>query len=153
MPAHVLAPKVAKPVSAKFAGPGPQAGNREGGLATCRSCWTGNNLWELHWFLLLRPAIDLQDLQFQWFWRSLGWHGVFSRTLLSHQQAQNWLQSRHDFYVSLCIKYFGYNSIDRRSSFMMSNNILQYYHGTKELTMGAKQDLRKHELTVACPNP
>ena len=44
----------------------------------CRSCWTGNNLWELHWFLLLRHAIDLQDLQFKYFCRSSGVHGIQS---------------------------------------------------------------------------
>ena len=44
--------------------PGWQQKRWTGKWRICRSCWTGNNLCELHKFLLLRTAIDLQDLQF-----------------------------------------------------------------------------------------
>ena len=64
-----------------------QAGNRGGGLAIiCRSCWTGNNLWELYWFLLLRQAINLQDLQFKYFCGSLGLHGLQSFADTEHAE-------------------------------------------------------------------
>ena len=47
--------------------PGWQQRGWTGKWSICRSCWTGNNLLELYWFLLLRPASDLQDLQFKFF--------------------------------------------------------------------------------------
>ena len=37
--------------------PGWQQKGLTGKWSICRSCWNGNNLWELHWFLLLRHAI------------------------------------------------------------------------------------------------
>ena len=49
-----------------------------GKWSICRSCWTRNKLWELLWFLVLRHANDLQNLQFKYFCGFSGLHGLQS---------------------------------------------------------------------------
>ena len=60
--------------------PGWQWRGWTGKWSICRSCWTGRNLWELHWFLPLIHAFDLKDLQFRYFFSSSGLHGLQSFT-------------------------------------------------------------------------